>query len=136
MTIPFDINIFIYYLILEEFHGVLEMGFMQEEHGSILVEVVDLDRATLIDVEEFKKLLFQDIQTGWRKIIIDISQCEFIDSTFLGMIVVALKKISELGGKLRLVGIQPEVQTMFQLTRMNRIFEIFENREDALQSYM
>jgi anti-anti-sigma factor len=112
------------------------MGFMQEEHGSILIEVVDLDRATLIDVEEFKKLLFQDIQTGWRKIIIDISECEFIDSTFLGIIVVALKEITELRGKLRLVGIQPEVKTMFQLTKMNRIFEIFENREDALQSFM
>jgi len=112
------------------------MGFMQEEHGSILVEVVDLNRATLSDVEEFKKILFQDIQTGWKKIIVDLTECEFIDSTFLGAIVISLKKITELGGKLRLVGIQPEVQTLFQLTKMNRIFEIFENREDALQSFL
>ena len=112
------------------------MGFMQEEHGSILVEVVDLDRATLLDAEEFKKILFQDIQTGWKKIIVDLTECEFIDSTFLGTIVISLKKITELGGKLRLVGIQPEVQTLFQLTKMNRIFEIFENREDALQSFL
>ena len=112
------------------------MGFLQEEHGSILVEVIDLDRATLLDVEEFKKILFEDIQTGWRKIIIDLTECKFIDSTFLGTIVIALKKITELGGKLRLVGIQPETQIMFQLTNMNRIFKIFENREDALQSFM
>jgi anti-anti-sigma factor len=112
------------------------MGFMQEEHGSILVEVVDLDRATLLDAEEFKKILFQDIQAGWGKIIVDLTECEFIDSTFLGAIVISLKKITELGGKLRLVGIQPEVQTLFQLTKINRIFEIFENREDALQSYL
>ena len=112
------------------------MGFMQEEHGSILVEVVDLDRATLLDAEEFKKILFQDIQTGWKKIIVDLTECEFIDSTFLGTIVISLKKITELGGKLRLVGIQPKVQTLFQLTKMNRIFEIFENREDALQSFL
>jgi len=112
------------------------MGFMQEEHGSILVEVVDLDRATLLDAEEFKKILFQDIQTGWKKIIVDLTECEFIDSTFLGAIVISLKKITELGGKLRLVGIQPKVQTLFQLTKMNRIFEIFENREDALQSFL
>jgi anti-anti-sigma factor len=110
------------------------MGFIQEEHGSILVEFVDLDRATYLDVEEFKKILFQDIQTGWRKIIIDLSECEFIDSTFLGCIVVAFKRISELGGKLHLAGIQPAVQSMFQMTRMNRVFEIFENREDALES--
>jgi anti-anti-sigma factor len=112
------------------------MGFLQEEHGSILVEVIDLDRATLLDVEEFKKILFEDIQTGWRKIIIDLTECKFIDSTFLGTIVIALKKITEVGGELRLVGIQLETQTMFQLTNMNRIFKIFENREDALQSFM
>jgi anti-anti-sigma factor len=59
----------------------------------------------LLDAEEFKKILFKDIQTGWRKIIIDLTECKFIDSTFLGTIVIALKKITELGGKLRLVGI-------------------------------
>ena len=109
---------------------------MQEEHGSILIEVVDLDRATLIDVEEFKKILYQDIQTGWRKIIIDLTECEYIDSTFLGAIVISFKHITELGGKIKLAGIQQEVRSMFQLTKMNRVFEIFENREEALQSFM
>jgi anti-anti-sigma factor len=112
------------------------MGFIQEEHGSILVEVVDLDKATMADVEEFKNILFEDIKAGRKQMIIDLTECEFIDSTFLGAIVVALKRISEYGGKIRLVGIQPTVQTMFQLTKMNRIFEIFETREDALQSFM
>jgi anti-anti-sigma factor len=112
------------------------MELLQEEHGSILVDIVNLDRATLLDAAEFKKILFQDIQTGWKKIIVDLSECEFIDSTFLGTIVIASKKITESGGELRLAGIQPVVQSMFQLTKMNRIFKIFENREDALQSFM
>jgi anti-anti-sigma factor len=112
------------------------MGFVQEEHGSTIVEVVNLKRATMLDVEEFKKKLFQDIQTGQRKIIIDLTECEFIDSTFLGAIVIALKRSTALGGKLRLAGIQPQVQTMFQLTSMSRIFEIFKTREDALQSFL
>ena len=75
------------------------MGFMQEEHGSILIEVIDLERATLMDVEEFKKILHQDIETGWRKIIIDLTECEYIDSTFLGAIVISFKHITGLGGK-------------------------------------
>jgi anti-anti-sigma factor len=112
------------------------MGYLQEEHGKIIVEVVDLDRATMADASEFKEILFKDIDAGWKEIIIDLTECEFIDSTFLGTIVIALKKITELGGKLRLVGIQPEVATMFKLTKMNRVFEIFESREDALESFM
>jgi len=112
------------------------MELFQEEHGAIIVEVVNLQKATLKDAADFKKILFQDIETGWRKMIIDLTECEFIDSTFLGTIVITLKKITGLGGDLRLVGIQPEVKTMLQMTRMNRIFDIYETKEDALESFM
>ena len=40
------------------------MGFIQEEHGSIIVEVVDLGKATLLDASEFKEILFKDIEGG------------------------------------------------------------------------
>jgi len=112
------------------------MNYIQEEHGSIIVEVVNLGRATLNEAGEFKKILFQDIETGWRQIIIDLTECEFIDSTFLGSIVISLKKINDLGGKIRLVGFQPEVGKMLQLTKMNHLFDIFETREEAIESLM
>jgi anti-anti-sigma factor len=102
------------------------MDYTQEEHGSTIVEVINLGRATLNEAGEFKKILFQDIETGWRKIIIDLTECEFIDSTFLGTIVISLKKITNLGGNLRLVGIQPAVEKMLQLTKMDRLFQILE----------
>ncbi|MDR3667244.1 MAG: STAS domain-containing protein [Ignavibacteriaceae bacterium] len=111
------------------------MGFLQEEHGSIIVEIVDLKKATLIHAEAFKLLLFDDIKSGWKNIIIDLSECEFIDSTFLGAIVMGLKKVTQIGGNLCLAGVQPEVKNMFQLTRMNKIFNIFDAREDALASF-
>ena len=111
------------------------MDFIREEHGDILVEVVNLSRATLKEAEEFKRRLLGDINQGWRKIIIDLSDCEFIDSTFLGALVVSLKKMTTLGGDLRLIGFQPAVHTMFELTRMYRVFESFEQKEDALDSF-
>jgi anti-anti-sigma factor len=112
------------------------MDYIQEEHGSTIVEVVNLGRATLNEAGEFKKILFQDIETGWKQIIIDLTECEFIDSTFLGTMVISLKKMIALGGKIRLVGIQPEVEKMFQLTKMNRLFEVLETRENALESFI
>jgi anti-sigma B factor antagonist len=112
------------------------MGYIQEEHGSTILVVVDLEKATLIDAGELKTILFQIIESGWRKMIIDLTECEFIDSTFLGTIVISFKKITELGGKLKVVGVQSDVKSMFQLTRVNKIFEVFESREDALESFM
>jgi anti-anti-sigma factor len=111
------------------------MGFIQEKHGAIIVEVADLRRATMKEAEEFKTILIRDIELGWKRIIVDLSACEFIDSTFLGTLVISLKKITGLGGDLRLVGIQSAVSTMFQLTKMNRIFESFDTREEAIKSF-
>ncbi len=111
------------------------MDFIKETYGDVLVEVVNLTRATLKEAEEFKLTLTQDIEMGRRKIIVDLSECEFIDSTFLGALVVSLKKITALGGDLRLVGFQPAVHSMFELTRMYRVFESFGTKDEAIQSF-
>lgn len=111
------------------------MDFTKEEHGDILIEVVNLTRATLKEAEEFKHVLTNDINEGWKKIIVDLNECEFIDSTFLGALVVSLKKTTALGGDLKLVGFQPAVHSMFELTRMYRVFESFNTKEDALISF-
>ena len=111
------------------------MDFTKEKHGDVVVEVVNLTRATLKEAEEFKQTLVQDIEMGARKIIVDLTECEFIDSTFLGALVVSLKKITNLSGDLRLVGFQPAVYSMFELTRMYRVFEAFKTKEDALKSF-
>ncbi len=111
------------------------MDFIKEKYGDVIVEVVNLDRATLKEAENFKKILIKDIDEGSRKLVVDLSQCEFIDSTFLGALVVSLKKVTSLGGDLKLVGFQPAVHAMFELTRMFRVFETFGEKEDAIKSY-
>jgi anti-anti-sigma factor len=111
------------------------MNFKVEKHGDIAVVGVSLQRATLNESEEFKKILLTQIEAGIKKLIVDLSQCEFIDSTFLGALVVTLKKITQQSGDLKLVGFQPAVQSMFELTRMYRIFEAFSNKNEAINSF-
>jgi anti-anti-sigma factor len=112
------------------------MDFSQEKHGIVLVEVVNITRATLKEAEDFKQVLLKDIELGWRKIVVDLTECEFIDSTFLGALVVSLKRITGLGGDLKLVGFQSAVSMMFQLTRMSRVFETFSSKEEAIKSFV
>ena len=111
------------------------MNFKVENHVEIALVDVDLHRATLNESEEFKKILLTQIEGGIKKLIVDLSQCEFIDSTFLGALVVTLKKITQQSGDLKLVGFQPAVQSMFELTRMYRIFEAFTNKNEAINSF-
>ena len=109
--------------------------FIKEERGDVIIEKVNLTRATLKEADEFKQALANDIDSGRKKIVVDLTDCEFIDSTFLGSLVVSLKKITSLGGDLRLVGFQPAVHSMFELTRMYRVFESFKTREEAVASF-
>jgi anti-anti-sigma factor len=111
------------------------MDFIQEVYGDVVIETVNLSRATLKEAEEFKKILAIEIDRGARKVIVDLSECEFIDSTFLGALVVSLKKITSLGGDLRLIGFQPSVHSMFELTRMYRVFEAFPSKAAACESF-
>lgn len=112
------------------------MDFIREEHGSVLVEKVHLTRATLKEAEEFKSHLVEDIKEEWQKIVVDLSECEFIDSTFLGALVVSLKKVTSMGGDIKLVGFQPAVNSMFELTRMYRVFDSFTSVNEAVRSYL
>ena len=111
------------------------MEFFREEIEEVIVISVNLRRATLVEAEEFKDILVNDIQRGFKKIVVDLTSCEFIDSTFLGSLVVSLKKLTGLGGDLRLVGFQPAVHSMFELTRMYRVFESFKSKQEAIQSF-
>jgi anti-anti-sigma factor len=111
------------------------MDYLQETYEDVLVQVVDLTRATLREADEFKYTLSKSIEQGYRKIVVDLSLCEFIDSTFLGALVVSLKKVTTMGGDLRLVGFHPAVHSMMELTRMHRVFESFSTKEDAINSY-
>lgn len=111
------------------------MEFFREEIEEVIVISVNLKRATLVEAEEFKEVLIADIQRGFKKIVVDLSNCEFIDSTFLGSLVVSLKKLTALGGDLRLVGFQPAVHSMFELTRMYRVFESFKSAKEAVESF-
>ncbi|AIQ64238.1 Anti-sigma-B factor antagonist [compost metagenome] len=76
-----------------------------------------------------KAWLFRDeirglIEEGTLVFMLDFSDCTFIDSTGLGVIVSSYKKCVEAGGTIRLKSLSPNVMNVFQLTRLNHVFEI------------
>ena len=61
--------------------------------------------------------------------------CEFVDSTFMGTLVVSLRKVSALNGDLKLVELHPSARALFELARLFRIFETFNSCEEAIESF-
>lgn len=101
-----------------------------------LVASVKLKRATILEALEFKSILDEEIQKGNHNIIIDLSGCEFLDSTFIGVLVVTWKKLKNAGGKLKLVKPGFFAKSVFHLTGAIEIFETYETIEAALSSFV
>jgi len=108
---------------------------VEETIGDVLVEIVNVDRPSYNEAEKLKEMLSEKINQGTNKIVIDLSACEFVDSTFLGVLVSALRKVTKLEGDLRLVGFKPAVRAMFELTRLFRVFETYSDLKEAVGSF-
>lgn len=111
------------------------MSIHSQKINNIAIILVDLERATTVVAESFKNSVQFQITSESRNFIFDLSKCEFIDSTFLSALVTSYKRIAENGGELRIVGLQPAVDSMFKLTRLSRIFDIFKDEKEALNSF-
>ncbi len=92
---------------------------------------VNLLRATLSEAIEFKKFLEVIINEGSNNILIDINSCSFIDSTFFGVIVGALKKVNATEGNLYLIYDEDKRLPLFTETGLAKIFTTFKNEEEA-----
>jgi len=111
------------------------MEFKAEKYSDVTVVHVFLTRATLAKAVSFKDYVSELVNSGANKFVIDLSICEYIDSTFLGAMVAVLKKVNSLNGDLRLVYNKEVPSLLFVLTRMDKVFKTFASLDDALASY-
>jgi anti-sigma B factor antagonist len=81
---------------------------------------------------EFKQKMSDWIDAGNRKIVLNLSEVDFIDSSGLGAIVSSLKKISG-EGDLVICAVRETVMSLFRLTRMNRVFDILPSEDEAVR---
>jgi anti-anti-sigma factor len=109
-------------------------NFEKQLSGDILIEKVNLLRASHIEASIMKSRLFEDIQLNNKRIIIDISKCDFIDSSFLGALVVSLKRTRETGGDIKIVTAS-FTGGIINLVGYQRLFENYLSVEDAIQSF-
>ena len=110
------------------------LDFEKQLSGDVLIEKVNLVRATFVEAGIIKKRLLDDINLSKKKIIVDISKCDFIDSTFLGALVVSLKRTRATGGVIKLVTAS-FTGGIINLAGYQRIFENYLSVEDALNSF-
>ena len=68
-------------------------------------------------------------------LVVNLSQVHFLDSSGLSTLVHGLKLARELGGDLRLCSLQQPVRMIFEMTRLDQVFEIFSQEADAIHAF-
>lgn len=97
---------------------------------AMLTDEKILDETQLQGLEgSFMPLIEQNSKI---QLVIDFSNVKFLTSSVLGLLIRISKKVYEAEGKLRLCSITPQILEIFKITRLDKIFEIFPDADEAL----
>jgi anti-sigma B factor antagonist len=108
------------------------MELIRHDHGP--VEIIELPaRLVMANASDTRRALFDLIEQGRNRLIFDLKRVDFIDSSGLSVLVSALKAANNDTGEVLLLSPNDAVRSLIELTRLHHIFEIFEDRNAAIQ---
>lgn len=100
------------------------------------VVVVEVDGQLIVgNRHEMKAKVLEALEAGDRKFLIDFTKTGYIDSSGLGVLVSLSKKIRDEGGDLRLAGLNEDLKTLFELTKLDTLFAIADSPAEALGAF-
>jgi anti-sigma B factor antagonist len=110
------------------------MNLTPEKIGDVTVVVVPGEQLDASNAKEFKRDMAPLLEPC-RRVIFDLAELRFVDSSGLGAILSSLRQLNANGGDLKLCGMSKPVRALFELVRMHKIFEIHETRDDAIRAF-
>ena len=100
--------------------------------GVIALELegeVDVYTAPLLRQE-----IVDQVEKGARFLLVHLEKVEYLDSTGLGILIGGVKRLKEQNGGLKLIGPSPRISRIFDITGLNRIFDVYTTQADALET--
>lgn len=107
------------------------MSLTSKDTDDARIVTVNAERIDAAVAIQFKDDMRVETESGPDRVILDLSQVSFVDSSGLGAIVASMKQLGR-GRKLELAGLSPMVDKVFRLTRMDTVFKLHPTLEDAV----
>ncbi len=112
------------------------MSFTVRKDEAKSVVIVGVDGQLIVgNRHDLKQKILDAMEAGDRKFVIDFAQTGYIDSSGLGVLVSLAKKVREQGGDLRLAGLNDDLRTLFELTKLDTLFTLVDSVEEAVAAY-
>ena len=111
------------------------MNLQTEEKNSVVIITVREERLDAHNSGDLKIEMQKIFEDGKKNLLVEMKEVRFIDSSGLGALVSGFKNATSHHGNMKLASLQPQVKSMFELTRLHRVFEIFGSVPEALESF-
>ena len=111
------------------------------------IDVEDIGDVTVVKFIDKRILDEQNIQLigeqmfelvddeGNRKVLLNFANVEYLSIAALGKLITLNKKIRAVSGQLKLCNIRPEIKEVFEITKLNKVLQIYDEEETALESF-
>jgi anti-anti-sigma factor len=106
----------------------------EEKSGDILICVLE-GEIDISNSSQLRKTFDDFIKRNEKKVLVDFSDVSYIDSSGLATLIEMLQRIKKVGGKMRSCSMNQKVSNIFEITKLHKLFEIFDNRETALKDF-
>ena len=103
-----------------------------ESHKADSIVIKLQGEVDLYAAPELKDHVNRAIESGKTKLVLDLSEATFIDSTTLGILVSGMKRLRPRGGMLAVLCPDPTMARIFDITGLNRMFSVHDTLDSAL----
>lgn len=110
----------------------MELSENRMENGLVIGIAGRLDTTNYNLLE---KKLMEHIDQGEHRIAVDCTKMEYVSSSGLRILLMALKRITMAKGKFLLFGLQENIREIFEISGFTNIFEIYTTKEEALENF-
>jgi anti-sigma B factor antagonist len=110
----------------------MDIDVTQSSGVAIVAPRGDLDMGTVPDV---RRALAGLLDRGQSRLLVDLDDVSYIDSSGIGALIGAMKQARAAGGDVRLCALQDDVRPIFEITRLGQAMTIHPTRQEALASW-
>lgn len=111
------------------------MSFTASQATNNVTTVTVEGQLIVANRQELKQIVQDALEHGARRFVFDFTSTAYIDSSGLGALVSISKRVREAGGDLRLAGLNEDLRSLFELTKLDTLFSISETPAEALAGF-
>jgi anti-anti-sigma factor len=109
--------------------------FELQQHGDVtIIRFIASRILDSVTIQQLGDSLFRIVdEEGASKLVVNLAEVSFLSSSALNRLILLKKKVQQQGGQLMLVELKPEIQRVFEISRLDTFFDILDQQATALE---